>query len=108
MGVLKDHIPVLTGLDTGVLYVRGLTTEEWQMFVVMGGFALVNNNKITILVSEAEFSSEINMQEVEQDFLASKIAFETTEDPKKRLELGSQFKRLRARYQIFQDKKKLN
>ena len=83
MGVLKDHIPVLTGLDTGVLYVRGLTSDEWQMFVVMGGFALVNNNKIDILVNEVELSSDINMEETEQDFPSSKIAFETTEDPKK-------------------------
>lgn len=108
MGVLKDHIPVLTGLDTGVLYVRGFTSDEWMMFVVMGGFALVNNNKIDILVNEAELDSVINAEETEQEFLASKIAFETTEDPKKRLELSSQFKRLRARYQIVQDKKRMN
>lgn len=57
MGVLTNHIPVLTGLDTGVLQIRTLSSLEWLSVVVMGGFALVNNNKVTILVNEAELGS---------------------------------------------------
>lgn len=106
MGILKDHIPILTGLDTGVLYVRVINSDEWVRFVVMGGFALVNNNKVDILVNEAESDSDFDAEGAEQDFLSSKIAFESTEDPKKRLELSAQFKRLRARYQIVEEKKK--
>lgn len=30
---------------------------KWVVIVVMGGFALVNNNKVTVLVNEAEFGS---------------------------------------------------
>lgn len=30
---------------------------SWIVIVVMGGFALVNNNKVTILVNEAELGS---------------------------------------------------
>jgi F0F1-type ATP synthase epsilon subunit len=30
---------------------------EWITVVVTGGFALVNNNKVTILVNEAELGS---------------------------------------------------
>lgn len=29
----------------------------WKVFALMGGFALVNNNKVTILVNEAELGS---------------------------------------------------
>ena len=32
-------------------------SEKWFTSVVMGGFSLVNNNKITILVNEAELGS---------------------------------------------------
>lgn len=32
---------------------------KWVVIVVMGGFALVNNNKVTVLVNEAEFGSVI-------------------------------------------------
>lgn len=57
MGVLKDHIALLTGLDIGLLLIREENTEQWICIVVMGGFALVNNNKVTILVNEAELGS---------------------------------------------------
>ena len=57
MGVLKDHIPLLTGLDIGLVLIRTATSANWIGVVVMGGFALVNNNKVTILVNEAELGS---------------------------------------------------
>jgi F-type H+-transporting ATPase subunit epsilon len=57
MGVLTNHIPLLTGLDTGIVMVRNSSSNEWLYIVVMGGFALVNNNKVTILVNEAELGS---------------------------------------------------
>jgi len=56
MGVLTNHIPVLTALDTGVLQIR-TPSLEWLYVVVMGGFSLVNHNKVTILVDEAELGS---------------------------------------------------
>jgi F-type H+-transporting ATPase subunit epsilon len=57
MGVLKDHIPLLTGLDTGLILLRTESSANWITVIVTGGFALVNNNKITILVNEAELGS---------------------------------------------------
>jgi len=56
MGVLTNHIPVLTALDTRFLQIR-TSSLEWLYVVVMGGFALVNDNKVTILVDEAELGS---------------------------------------------------
>lgn len=61
MGVLKNHIPLLTGLDTGLLLVRTDKNSKWIGIVVAGGFALVNNNKLTILVNEAELGSVRSM-----------------------------------------------
>ncbi len=57
MGVLKDHIPLLTGLDTGIILIRTESSVKWISVIVTGGFALVNNNKLTILVNEAELGS---------------------------------------------------
>lgn len=37
--------------------IRKASSSGWINVVVMGGFALVNNNKITILVNEAELGS---------------------------------------------------
>ena len=37
--------------------VRSEVDSRWIVMAVMGGFALVNNNKVTILVNEAELGS---------------------------------------------------
>lgn len=57
MGVLTNHIPLLTGLDTGLILVRKSVSSQWTGIIVTGGFALVNDNKVTILVNEAELGS---------------------------------------------------
>lgn len=44
MGVLTNHIPLLTGLDTGLVNIRKDASSSWISLVVMGGFALVNDN----------------------------------------------------------------
>jgi len=99
MGVLKDHIPLLTGLDIGLILYRKDNDKKWSAVLVMGGFALVNNNLITILVNEAEFALDIKPSEAENDFNVSKLALDNLSDEKKKLEVYSQFKKSRARLQ---------
>lgn len=105
MGVLTNHISLLTGLDTGLLSIRKDSSSNWINVVVTGGFALVNNNKVTILVNEAELGSDINAEEAEAAFLSSKLAFENVVDTKKKLEISSQYKKARARFQLIQQNK---
>jgi len=97
MGVLKGHIPLLTGLDTGLIQIQNFESKDWICVVVTGGFALVNNNTITILVNEAELGVDINSEEAESNFLSAKLALESVVDNKKKIEISSQFKKARAR-----------
>jgi len=107
MGVLKNHIPLLTGLDTGVILLRKSKSSPWEYFVVAGGFALVNNNNVTILVNEAELGSDINSEEAEMEFTSVKLSLDNVLDVKKKIEITSQFKKARARFQVVQQMKTL-
>ena len=100
MGVLKDHIPLLTGLDTGVMKVRSESDPRWIVMAVMGGFALVNNNKVTILVNEAELGSDINYEQAEQSYLEAKSALDNllSSDGKDKLEAVLRFKKSKTRF----------
>nr|YP_009541120.1 ATPase epsilon subunit [Lepocinclis steinii]AYQ93618.1 ATPase epsilon subunit [Lepocinclis steinii] len=100
MGVLKDHIPLLTGLDTGVMKVRSETDSRWLVMAVMGGFALVNNNKVTILVNEAELGSDINYEQAEQTYLEAKSSLDNliASDGKDKLEAVLRLKKSKARF----------
>jgi ATP synthase F1 epsilon subunit len=98
MGVLTNHMPLITGLDIGVLLVR--TDAEWTSMAIMGGFALIRDNKITILVNEAELGSEIKKDEAEADFLLAKEALEKATGRKQKIEKTLTYQRARARCQV--------
>ena len=98
MGVLKNHTPLITGLDVGVMLVR--TGTEWVSMALMGGFALVKENNVTILVNEAELGSAINAEEAEAQYLEAKATLEKAETKKEKIEANLSFKRARARFQV--------
>ena len=98
MGVLSNHAPLITALDIGVTLIHSKT--EWIPVALMGGFALVKDNQITILVNEADSATEIKSDEAESAFEAAKLKLEQAVDEKQRVEATFQFKRARARYQV--------
>lgn len=57
IGILPGHTPIVTGLDTGIIFIRKSQDSEWLLVIVSGGFALVNKNKVTVLVNAAELGS---------------------------------------------------
>jgi hypothetical protein len=58
---IKKLVPTVLWMGNGfysrLVSIRKASSSEWINVVVMGGFALVNSNKITILVNEAELGS---------------------------------------------------
>ena len=66
MGVLSNHAPLITALDIGVMLIR--TKKNWISLALMGGFALVKQNQITVLVNEAESSETIEAEQAESAF----------------------------------------
>jgi ATP synthase F1 epsilon subunit len=98
MGVLSNHAPLITALDIGVTLIRSKT--EWIPVALMGGFALVKDNQITILVNEADSIDDINAENAESAFENAKTKLEQVTDEKERVEATFQFKRARARFQV--------
>ena len=59
LGILPDHIPLLTTLDTGIVsYTNG---SQKQILVVHWGYAQVEGKRVTILAELAESVSEIDI-----------------------------------------------
>jgi len=72
MGILTGHVTMLTALDSGVVRVRD--GSSWASIAVMGGFAEVEDNAVTVLVNAAELGSTINAAEAEAGFETAKQA----------------------------------
>ena len=59
LGILENHIPVLTVLDTGALTVK--TGKGLQQLAVSGGFLEVDKNRLIIITETAELKDEIDV-----------------------------------------------
>ena len=100
LGILTGHIPLLTALDIGVMRVR--IEKDWIPIVLLGGFAEVENNIITILVNGAEEGSEINIEKAQTNLEDALSMLEQAETNKEKIEATQKIRKARARVQAAQ------
>ena len=97
LGILRGHAPLLTALDIGVMRVR--TDKDWTPIVLMGGFAEVENDELTIFVNGAEEGSSIDKEEAQKELEEATIRFNEAESSKDRIEATQNLRKARARAQ---------
>ena len=100
LGILSGHAPLLTALDTGVMRVR--EDKSWVTIALMGGFAEVENDEVTILVNSAERGDGIDLEEARAAFAASESALASARSSGERqglIQATQAYKRARARFQ---------
>jgi len=99
LGILGGHAPLMTALDIGVMRVR--PEKEWVAIAVMGGFAEVDNDEVTILVRGAEQGNNIDQDEARSAFEAAQTAANTVsaDDRRASLQAKQELRRARARLQ---------
>lgn len=100
LGILSGHAPLLTALDTGVMQVR--PGKEWIAIALMGGFAEVENDEVTILVNAAERGDAIDKEAAraaytEAESRANKASSSTSRQ--EQIQATQALKRARARFQ---------
>ncbi|WP_448601524.1 ATP synthase F1 subunit epsilon [Thermoleptolyngbya sp.] len=100
LGVLSGHAPMLTALDTGVMRVRA--NRDWVAIALMGGFAEVDQDEVTILVNGAERGDAINQEEARAAFTEAQAKLNQVQSGGSRqeqLRATQAYKRARARFQ---------
>ena len=70
LGILPGHISLVTAIDVGVLKLRNST--NWDTIALMGGFAEVEDDEVTVLVNSAEMGSSIDIKKAEAEFASAK------------------------------------
>jgi len=98
IGVLPNHSTLLTGLEIGIMLVREGT--QWVAVGLMGGFALINENKVTILVNYALSAADVKKSEAEATFNAARIALDNAETKKEKIERSIAYRRARVCFQL--------
>jgi F-type H+-transporting ATPase subunit epsilon len=101
LGILSGHAPLLTALDTGVMRVRTSKNQDWVAIALLGGFAEVDQDEVTILVNGAERGDAINLEEARAAFNEAQTRFNQMQagDRLAQIQANQAFKRARARFQ---------
>lgn len=101
LGILSGHAPLLTALDVGVM--RVLSGKDWLPIALMGGFAEVENNEVTILVNGAERGDAIDKAAALEAYTKAQDRLNqvqgTEENRQEKIQATQAVKRARARYQ---------
>lgn len=99
LGILGGHAPMLTALDTGVMRVR--PQKDWVAIALMGGFAQVEADEVTILVNGAEKGDTIDKEEARIAYNEAESSLEKAEngDLQAKIKAKQALKRARARLQ---------
>ena len=95
MGVLTNHTTLLTALEIGIMQVRIET--QWVPVVVMAGFALVENNTLTVIINEAEKAESIDLAQAESQLKEAETSLAKAESKKAQIEATVNVKRARVR-----------
>lgn len=102
MGVLKNHAPLMTALDIGVMLIR--TKMEWTSIALLGGFALVKQNKVTVLVNQAETHHTVNPEQALKAYQEAQQQWVEATGAKEKVEANFALKRARARLQLVKER----
>tara|TARA_Y100001968_G_C18913188_1_gene506240 strand:- start:115 stop:525 length:411 start_codon:yes stop_codon:yes gene_type:complete len=100
VGILPGHISMVTAIGIGVL--RVLNNGQWNSIALMGGFAEVESNEVTVLVNSAELGTTINSASAEAELESAKNNFnqlKEKENSTEKIKAKEILDRARARYQ---------
>nr|WIW41598.1 ATP synthase CF1 epsilon subunit [Helleborus thibetanus] len=94
IGVLPNHAPIATAVDIGILRIR--LNDQWLTIALMGGFARIGNNEITILVNDAERGNDIDPQ-AQQTLEIAEANLSSAEGKRQTIEANLALRRARTR-----------
>jgi F-type H+-transporting ATPase subunit epsilon len=100
LGILTGHVSLLTALDTGVLRVR--EGNAWTAIAVLGGFAEVEADEVTVLVNGGELGNSINASAASAELDRAQqaaAAFEGQPASTEKVKAQQELARARARQQ---------
>lgn len=95
IGVLTNHAPLPTALDIGILKIR--IEQRWSILALMGGFAAVDENRVTIPVNEADKAVDPDPQQVKESHLTAQAELARAEGRRQTIEANLAFRRAKAR-----------
>ena len=100
VGILSGHAPLITALEIGLLRIK--VNQSWKPIVALGGFAVVKNDTVTVLVSGIEEVGKDKYEEAQIILREATESLSLAKTTKEKIEASQNLKRASARLQVFQ------
>lgn len=84
LGILSGHAPLLTAIGTGVMRVR--SGSQWTAIALMGGFAEIEENDLTVLVKRGMLGASVDRAAAEKAQQDAEAILGRSTDKEERLE----------------------
>ena len=97
IGVLKDHTPTLTLLETGLLKIK--LDGTWTPFLVIDGAARVTREQVTIVAKDIEEFVDLELREVVKELEKAVSDFDKIVTKKDRIDTCQDLRLANARVQ---------
>jgi F-type H+-transporting ATPase subunit epsilon len=95
IGVLPNHASLVVAVDIGVMKIR--LNGQWSTMALMGGFVKIDNDRIIVLVNNAERDVDIDLKEAQETFKVAKADLARAEGKRQAIEADVAPKRARTR-----------
>ena len=97
LGILPEHVPLLTILDTGIMsYING--SDNTQAIAVHWGYAQVDGNNVRVLAELAETADEIDLPRAQEAEKKAKELLQSGDSP------ASEWEDEESRQKIYENK----
>jgi F-type H+-transporting ATPase subunit epsilon len=100
VGILTNHAPLITALDIGALRLKIGNTKK--VLILLGGFAEVENNEITVLVNGVEEITDMDLPAAKIALAKARELLETSQIESEKLDAVQNLKKVIARVQALQ------
>ena len=100
LGILKGHASLITALEIGILRIK--IDSGWKPIIVLGGFAVVRENNVIVLISGVEEVLKDGYNEAKQFLDQSMKELEVAITIKEKIEASQDVKRASSRVQAYQ------
>ena len=95
LGLLAKHATLITTLEIGVLRIK--SGDTWKPIVVFGGFAEVDDDKVTILVNGVEEVTSNDLALAKSALEKASEQLDSAQTDKEKIEASQNLKRVSAR-----------
>nr|QWK43684.1 CF1 subunit epsilon [Desmarestia aculeata] len=99
LGILTGHAPLITALEIGILRIK--VNSSWTPIIVLGGFAVIKNDEVIVLISGFEEIIKKDYDQTKEFLTQSTKNLAVAKTTKEKIDASQDIKIASSRLQAF-------